>query len=134
MPVASAETACPTSVPDRSRIASRGSGIDIKAQFAELINAKPTEIAFVPNTSTGENLVVNGLGLDRNVGNVVTDALHFDGALVHLLELKATGSTCASCRPNEFRIALRDLEQAWTGTRSSSKCRTWRCTTGSSTI
>src|SRR5947209_6054276 len=34
---------------------------DVKAEFAALINAKPSEISYVPNTSTGENLVVNGL-------------------------------------------------------------------------
>lgn len=32
-----------------------------KVTFAALINARPSEIAYVPNTSTGENLVVNGL-------------------------------------------------------------------------
>src|SRR5215510_10189572 len=31
----------------------------VKAEFAALINAKPSEISYVPNTSTGENLVVN---------------------------------------------------------------------------
>ena len=96
----------------------RGAGgpprTDPKAQFAELINAKPTEIAYVPNTSTGENLVVNGLGLDRKfVGNVVTDGLHYDGALVHLLELKRQGLDVRIVRPNkEFRIAMADLEKA----------------------
>ena len=30
---------------------------DAKALFARLINAKPSEICYVPNTSTGENLV-----------------------------------------------------------------------------
>jgi selenocysteine lyase/cysteine desulfurase len=87
---------------------------DPKALFAELINAKPTEIAYVPNTSTGENLVVNGLGLDRKfVGNVVTDGLHYDGALVHLLELKRQGLDVRVVRPNkEFRIAMSDLEKA----------------------
>src|SRR3954466_1943041 len=29
----------------------------VKAAFASLINAKPSEISFIPNTSTGENLV-----------------------------------------------------------------------------
>jgi len=87
---------------------------DPKALFAELINAKPTEIAYVPNTSTGENLVVNGLGLDRKfVGNVVTDGLHYDGALVHLLELKRQGLDVRVVRPNkDFRIAMGDLEKA----------------------
>ena len=86
---------------------------DPKALFAELINAKPTEIAYVPNTSTGENLVVNGLGLDRKfVGNVVTDGLHYDGALVHLLELKKQGLDVRVVRPNQdFRIAMADLDK-----------------------
>src|SRR6476646_8591333 len=75
---------------------------DPKALFAELINAKPTEIAYVPNTSTGENLVVNGLELDRKfAGNVVTDWLHYDGALVHLLELKRQGLDVRVVRPTK---------------------------------
>ena len=50
-----------------------------KALFAELINAKPSEIAYVSSTSAGENLVVQALGLDRRFdGNVVTDGLHFE--------------------------------------------------------
>ena len=84
-----------------------------KATFAALINAKPTEIAYVPNTSTGENLVVNGLGLDRNFsGNVVTDALHFESALVHLLELKKKGLEVRIAQPDKNgRIDMRDLER-----------------------
>jgi hypothetical protein len=49
--------------------------------FAGIINAKPTEIAYVSSTSAGENLVVQALELDRRRdGNVVTDSLHFEGA------------------------------------------------------
>jgi selenocysteine lyase/cysteine desulfurase len=84
-----------------------------KVTFAALINAKPSEIAYIPNTSTGENLVVNGLGLDRDFrGNVVTDALHFESALVHLLELKKKGLDVRIVRPTaDGRIDMRDLEQ-----------------------
>ncbi|HEX8028859.1 MAG TPA: aminotransferase class V-fold PLP-dependent enzyme, partial [Vicinamibacterales bacterium] len=79
--------------------------------FAALINAKPSEIAFIPNTSTGENLIVNGLGLDRDFrGNVVTDALHFESALMHLLELKKKGLDVRIARPTaDGRIDIRDL-------------------------
>jgi len=86
---------------------------DAKTLFAELINAKPSEVAYVPNTSTGENLVVNALGLDRKFdGNVVTDWLHYDGALVHLLELKKQGLDVRIVRPTkEFRIDIKDLEK-----------------------
>jgi selenocysteine lyase/cysteine desulfurase len=85
-----------------------------RALFAELINAKPSEIAYVSCTSAGENLVVQALGLDRNFdGNVVTDGLHFEGALLHLLELKKQGLDVRVVKPTkEFRIDFKDLEHA----------------------
>lgn len=84
-----------------------------KVTFAALINARPSEIAYIPNTSTGENLVVNGLGLDRDFrGNVVTDGLHFESALVHLLELEKKGLDVRIVRPTaDGRIDMRDLEK-----------------------
>lgn len=85
---------------------------DIKAEFAALINAKPSEISFVPNTSTGENLVVNGLGIPHTDGNVVTDALHFEGALLHLGELqKRNGLDLRIVKPRDWRIDLKDIEK-----------------------
>ena len=85
--------------------------IDIKAEFAALINAKPSEIAFIPNTTTGENLVVNGLGLPGSAGNIVTDALHFEGALIHLKALQKDGHDVRMVRPRDWRIDLRDFEK-----------------------
>ncbi len=85
---------------------------EVKAQFAALINAKPSEISYVPNTSTGENLVVNGLGIVGTDSNVVTDALHFEGALLHLGELKRrSGLDVRIVMPRDFRIDLKDLER-----------------------
>ena len=84
---------------------------DPKAAFASLINAKPGEISFVPNTSTGENLVAECLGIRRNEGNVVTDALHFEGALIHLYELQKRGLDLRVVMPRENRIMLEDLER-----------------------
>jgi len=87
--------------------------VDIKAEFAALINAKASEISFVPNTSTGENLVVNGLGISETKGNVVTDALHFEGALLHLGELqKRNGLDLRIVMPRDWRIELHDMERA----------------------
>ena len=84
-----------------------------RALFAELINARPEEIAYVSCTSAGENLVVQALGLDRTfTGNVVTDGLHFDGALLHLLELKKQGLDVRVVQPTkEYRIDIHDLER-----------------------
>jgi selenocysteine lyase/cysteine desulfurase len=86
-------------------------GVDAKAAFAALINAKPSEIAYIPNTSTGENLVVECLGIGKFDGNVVTDALHFEGALVHLLELQKQGLDLRVVMPREGRIEMKDLER-----------------------
>ncbi|MGB7281189.1 MAG: aminotransferase class V-fold PLP-dependent enzyme [Candidatus Acidiferrum sp.] len=87
--------------------------VDIKSEFAALINAKPSEISFVPNTSTGENLVVNGLGIPHSHENVVTDALHFEGALLHLGELQQrNGLDLRIVQPRHWRIDMRDMERA----------------------
>ncbi|HEY7403033.1 MAG TPA: aminotransferase class V-fold PLP-dependent enzyme [Candidatus Angelobacter sp.] len=84
----------------------------VKAEFAALINAKPSEISYIPNTSSGENLVVNGLGIVGTDSNVVTDALHFDGALLHLGELKRrSGLDVRIVMPRDWRIDLKDLER-----------------------
>jgi len=85
-----------------------------RALFAELINAKPAEIAYVSSTSAGENLVVQALELDRRFdGNVVTDGLHFEGAILHLLELKKRGLDVRVVKPTkDLRIEMADLEKA----------------------
>jgi selenocysteine lyase/cysteine desulfurase len=88
-----------------------GAGADPKAVFAALINAKPSEISYIPNTSAGENLVVECLGIRKFDGNVVTDALHFEGALVHLLELRKQGLDLRVVAPRDGRIHLADLEK-----------------------
>lgn len=85
-----------------------------RARFAALINAKPSEIAFVSSTSEGENLVVRALGLDHRFdGNVVTDGLHFEGAIMHLLELQKRGLEVRVVQPTkDATVELRDLERA----------------------
>jgi selenocysteine lyase/cysteine desulfurase len=90
-----------------------GTGPSAKALFAELINASPTEVAYVANTSAAENLVVSALGLDRpTTSNVVTDWLHFEGALMHLLDLKRQGLDVRVVKPTaDFRIDIRDLDR-----------------------
>ena len=87
------------------------SGADPKAAFAALVNAKPSEISYIPNTSAGENLVVECLGIKKFEGNVVTDALHFEGALVHLMELRKQGLDLRIVAPRDGRIHLADLER-----------------------
>lgn len=85
--------------------------------FAQLINAKSTEIAHVASTSAGENLVVQALGLHHDFsGNVVTDGLHFEGSIMHLMELKKRGLDVRVVQPTaDARIDMRDLERAVDG-------------------
>lgn len=87
---------------------------DPRALFAALIGAQHSEIAYVPSTSFGENLVVQSLGLHAKFdGNVVTDGLHYEGALMHLLELKKKGLDVRIVQPTpDARIDMRDLEKA----------------------
>ena len=85
---------------------------DVKANFAALINARPTEISFVPNTSTGENLVFHALEILGSGGNVVTDALHFDGMILHLQALQRDrGLDLRIAMPRDGRIEMKDLER-----------------------
>ena len=81
-----------------------------KEQFAKLIHARPTEVAFVPSTTVGENLVAAALDIPRIGGNVVTDALHFEGSLYQYGELAKQGLDVRIARPKEWRIDLHDLE------------------------
>ncbi len=84
----------------------------VKEQFAALINAKPSEISYVPNTSTGENLVFNSLDIIGSGGNVVTDALHFDGMILHLQALQhEQGLDLRIAMPKNGAVDMRDLEK-----------------------
>lgn len=87
-----------------------------KENFAALINAKPSEISFIPNTSTGENLVVNSLGIIGSGGNVVTDALHFEGAIINLQALQRNHGldlriAMPRAKSGDVSIEMRDLER-----------------------
>jgi selenocysteine lyase/cysteine desulfurase len=83
----------------------------VKAQFADFIGAKPSEISFVASTTVGENLIASGLGLPHAGGNVVTDALHFDGSLYLYGELARQGMDARIVRPRDGRIDLAQLDR-----------------------
>jgi selenocysteine lyase/cysteine desulfurase len=85
---------------------------DLKKQFAALINAKPHEIAFVQNTSDGENIVVMGMDLARKGGNVVLDELHFETSLYMYKTLEAKGLQLRVVRHRDWKIDLHDMDKA----------------------
>jgi len=82
-----------------------------KEQFAKLIHARPSEVSFVPSTTVGENLVAASLDLPRTGGNVVTDALHFEGSLYQYGELAKRGLEVRIARPKDWRIDLHDFDR-----------------------
>jgi selenocysteine lyase/cysteine desulfurase len=87
------------------------------ALFAELIHAEPAEIAVVPSTMEGENLVGAALGLGAQAG-VVTDAFHYDASLAMYGELQRSGVPVAVVKPRDNRIDLADFDaQIQKGTR-----------------
>jgi selenocysteine lyase/cysteine desulfurase len=85
---------------------------DLKRRFAALINAKPDEIAFVQNTSDGENIVVMGMDLARRGGNVVLDELHFETSLYMYKSLEAKGLELRVVKHRDWAIDIRDMERA----------------------
>lgn len=82
-------------------------------RFARLINAAPADVAVVPSTLDGENLVNAALGVGPGAG-VVTDAGHYDASLVLYGELSRRGAPVSVVRPRDGRIDLADVRAAIT--------------------
>lgn len=85
---------------------------DLKRRFAQLIGAKPSEIAFVQNTSDGENVVVMGMDLARRGGNVVLDELHFETSLYMYKSLESRGLELRVVNHRNWAIDIKDMDRA----------------------
>jgi len=87
--------------------------IAVRQSFGELIGAKPSEIALVNSTTAAENMIVSGLGLHQpGKGNIITDALHFEGSLYLYQELAKRGVDVRIVKPRGWQIDKADLERA----------------------
>lgn len=82
---------------------------NVKALFASLIGARGIDIALVPSTTVGENLVVAGLGIPQSRGNVVTDALHFEGSHYMYGSLKQQGLDVRVVQARNGAIHMEDM-------------------------
>jgi len=79
--------------------------IAVRQSFGELIGAKPSEIALVNSTTAAENMIVSGLGLHQpGKGNIITDALHFEGSLYLYQELAKRGVDVRIVKPRGWQI------------------------------
>jgi selenocysteine lyase/cysteine desulfurase len=81
--------------------------------YAQLIHADPSELAIVPSTIEGENLIAAALDLGPGAG-VVTDALHYDAALTMYGERYKEGMPLTVLAPKGNRIDYSELEAAIT--------------------
>jgi selenocysteine lyase/cysteine desulfurase len=80
-----------------------------RSGFATLIGAAPEQIAFVNSTTTAESLFAAALGFPALKGNIVTDALHFEGSLYLYTALARQGVDVRIVRPRAWGIPLDDM-------------------------
>ncbi|WP_346245707.1 aminotransferase class V-fold PLP-dependent enzyme [Sphingomonas rustica] len=81
------------------------------AAFAALIGADPREIAIVPSTNEGENLIAAALDLGPGAG-VVTDSFHYSASLAMYGERHKLGMPLTVIAPSGGTIDYGALEAA----------------------
>jgi selenocysteine lyase/cysteine desulfurase len=84
----------------------------VKAAYAKMIHADVSELAYVNSTTAGESLFVSTLGFPQAGGNIVTDALHFEGSLYLYDALRKQGVDVRVVRARDWRIPMADIEKA----------------------
>jgi selenocysteine lyase/cysteine desulfurase len=84
---------------------------ETKPLFGKLINAKPSEIAYVRSTQVGENAVVNGMNIQASGGNVVTHDLHYENCLHNYKMRQRAGLDVRIVKHRDWQIDIRDLEK-----------------------
>ena len=86
---------------------------ETKRLFARLINAKPEEIAYIPNTSIGLNIIANMLEYNEN-SNIVTTDLEFPSVVYPWLrkklnvEVRYVKNVNGKLRDEDFERAIDD--------------------------
>jgi len=84
----------------------------VREDFAALIHADPSEIAYVNSTTTGETMFVAAMGFPQLKGNIVTDALHFEGSLYMYDALARAGVDVRVVRPRDWSIHTENMAAA----------------------
>ena len=86
--------------------------------YAKLINADKEEVCFVQSTTVGSNLVLKALNIPQAGGRIVTDELHYVGALPTYSEIAKQGMDVVTLRTTDGTIDIDEFEKAITpGTR-----------------
>lgn len=83
-----------------------------KHLFAKLINAKPTEVAFARSTVETESNLLNGMNIQADAGNVVTNDLHYSAALYNYKMRQKAGLDVRIVKNRDWQTDIRDIERA----------------------
>ena len=83
---------------------------DIKARFARLINAKPSEICFTPGTMAGEMIMMDGLRLENTGYNVVTNDLPYSASLYNYSQRQKHGLDLRIAKHRDWRTNMKAVE------------------------
>jgi len=81
-----------------------------KGHFAQIIGAKPDEVAFVPNTTTGINTVFSMLPLKRGQ-NIVTTSISYPMGAAVTLKQKERGVEARFAENRNGEIGIQDFEK-----------------------
>ncbi len=84
----------------------------VRNKFADLINADPDEIVYVPSTQAGESFICSALGLPDKNSHVVTDELHFVGSHMMYTDMQKRGQSVTWVGMKDGRIPLNDIDRA----------------------
>lgn len=87
---------------------------EARRQAAILVNARPSEIAFVDNTTQGLNYFARGLAWKKG-DNVVLPRVEFPSNVYPWLSLKELGVRLKFVPEREGRVLVEDVEQAIDG-------------------
>ena len=85
---------------------------ETKELFGRLVNAKPSEIAFVGSTTDAENEVVAGMDIPRKGGNVVIDDLHYQASKYMYRMLEKDGKIELRIVPQrDWKIDVNEMDR-----------------------
>jgi len=93
----------------RERAAS-GMQEEARQGFARLINAQPSEVAFVQSTLMGENITNMALGIvPGGPWNVVTDELHYESAIYMYRSMQRQGLDVRVVKMRDWHVPVEDV-------------------------
>lgn len=84
----------------------------LREKFARLINARSEDVAFIPSTTAGEQMVLRALDFPANRAHIISDELHFFGSLPIYEEMARQGATVTWVKATDGRIRIDDIKRA----------------------